>query len=142
MNETSYARNHERSIGSVAAEIRDELKDFIQTRVRMFKAELRETLATFKQAVPMAIVAIVLLATAYILLTLAVVGVVAVTFWNNPYRWFFSFLIVGLLWLIAGALTAFLASKRFRAHGMFPKRTLGVLKADKVWFEHEARSQL
>jgi len=142
MNETAYSRKHERSLGSLAAEIKGELTEFIQTRVQMFKAELRETIATFKQAVPMAMLAIALLATAYILLTLAFVGVVAVAFWNNPYRWFFSFLIVGMLWLIAGALTAFLAWSRFRAQRMFPRRTLGVLKADKVWFEHDARSQL
>jgi uncharacterized membrane protein YqjE len=141
MNETAYPRYRERSLGSVAGEIKEELKEFIQTRVQMFRAELQETLATFRKAVPMALIAIVLLATAYILLTLAVVGLVAVAFWNNPYRWFFSFLIVGVLWLISGALTALLAWSRFRAHGTFPKRTLGVLKADKLWFGQEARSR-
>ena len=141
MNETAYARNHDRSLGSVAGEIKEELKEFIQTRAQMFRAELQETLGTFRKALPMALIAIVLLATAYILLTLAVVGLVAVAFWSNPYRWFFSFLIVGALWLIGGALTAFLAWNRFRAHGTFPKRTLGVLKADKLWFEQEARSR-
>ncbi len=107
--------------------------DFIHTRVQMFKSELQETLATFKHVMPMAVIALTLLATAYLLLTLAVVSVVAVAFWSNPYHWFFAFLIVGGLWLIAGALTAFLAWNRIKGHG--------VLKADKIWLQHEARSQ-
>ena len=142
MNEAAHVRNHERSIGGVVAEIKDELIDFIQTRVRMFKSELHETVATFKRIVPMAAIAIILLTTGYVLLTLAVVGLVAVAFWNNPYHWFFAFLIVGVLWLIAGALTGFLAWNGFRTRGTFPNKTIGVLKADKVWFEREARSQL
>ena len=142
MNEAVDVRNHERSIGSVVAEIKDELIDFIQTRVRMFKSELHETVATFKRIVPMAAIAIILLTTGYVLLTLAVVGLVAVAFWNNPYHWFFAFLIVGVLWLIAGALTGFLAWNRFRTRGIFPNKTIGILKADKVWFEREGRSQL
>ena len=142
MNEAAHVRNHERSIGSVVAEIKDELIDFIQTRVRMFKSELQETVATFRRIVPMAAIAIILLTTGYVLLTLAVVSLVAVDIWNNPYHWFFAFLIVGVLWRIAGALTGFLAWNRFRTRGTFPNKTIGVLKADKVWFERQARSQL
>jgi uncharacterized membrane protein YqjE len=141
MNNAAYASSHERSLGSVAAEIRDELLDFIHTRVQMFKTELQETLATFKHVMPMAVIALTLLATAYVLLTLAVVSVVAVAFWSNPYHWFFAFLIVGGVWLIAGALTAFLVWNRIKGHGTFPRRTIGVLKADKIWLQHEARSQ-
>src|SRR3989454_5238895 len=86
MNNAAYTSNHERSLGSVAAEIRDELLDFIHTRVQMFKSELQETLATFKHVMPTAVIALTLLATAYLLLTLAVVGVGAVAFWSNPDR--------------------------------------------------------
>src|SRR5437016_13581838 len=103
MNNAAYTSNHERSLGSVAAEIRDELLDFIHTRVQMFKSELQETLPTFKHVMLMAVIALTLLATAYLLLTLAVVRVIAVAFSRNPYHWFFARLIARGLWLMAGA---------------------------------------
>ena len=86
MNETRYAENHTRNLAAIIAEIKDEIKDFVQTRVAMFKSELRETLDAWKTAVPLAGIAVLLLVTAYLLLTLAVVGLVAVAFWDNPYR--------------------------------------------------------
>src|SRR2546428_10787864 len=100
MNNAAYTSNHERSLGSVAAEIRDELLDFIHTRVQMFKSELQETLATFKHVMPMAVIALTLLATAYLLLTPPGVSVGAVALLGNPYPLFFAFLFVGGLWLI------------------------------------------
>jgi uncharacterized membrane protein YqjE len=65
---------------------------------------------------------------------------VAVAFWNNPYRWFFAFLIVSVVLAITGALTAWMALRGLRAHGLFPKKTVEVLKADKIWLQNEARS--
>src|SRR5438046_8939823 len=141
MNNAAYTSNHERSLGSVAAEIRDELLDFIHTRVQMFKSELQETLATFKHVMPMAVIALTLLATAYLLLTLAVVSVVAVAFWSNPYHWFFAFLLVGMLWMIAGDLTAFLARNRIKRQGTFSRRPIDVLNDDMIWLQHDTTSR-
>ena len=56
-------------------------------------------------------------------------------------RIIFALLIVGVSWLIGGAMMAFLARNKFRQHGLFPKKTVQVLKADKVWLEQEARTQ-
>jgi uncharacterized membrane protein YqjE len=138
MNETKYSENHVRSLAAIIAEIRDEVKDFVQTRVEMFKSEVRETLDAWKTAVPLAAIAVLLLATAYLLLTLAVVGLVAVAFWENPYRWFLAFLIVGVLWSIGGALLGWLALREFQSKGLFPRKTIEVLKADKIWIQSEA----
>ena len=131
--------DHSRSLGSIVTEIRDEVKDFAATRLEMLRAELREAVATIKRAIPAAAAAIVLLVTAYVLFTLAIVGLIEVAFWNNPYRWFFAFLIVAVVWAITGALTAWMAFRRFKTHGLFPKKTVEVLKADKIWLENEAR---
>ena len=138
MNETRYGENHTRNLAAIIAEIKDEIKDFVQTRVEMFKSELRETLDTWKTAVPLAATAALLLATAYLLLTLAVVGLVAVAFWDNPYRWFLAFLIVGVLWSIGGGVLGWLALREFQSKGLFPKKTMEVLKADKIWIQSEA----
>jgi uncharacterized membrane protein YqjE len=138
MSESRYSENHVRSLAAIIAEIKDEVKEFVQTRVEMFKSELRETLNAWKTAVPLAAIAVLLLATAYLLLTLAVVGLVAVAFWDNPYRWFLAFLTVAVLWSIGGGILGWLAVREFQSKGWFPRKTVEVLKADKIWIQSEA----
>ena len=60
MNETKYSENHVRSLAAIIAELKDEIKDFVQTRVEMFRSELRETLDAWKTAVPLAAIAVLL----------------------------------------------------------------------------------
>jgi uncharacterized membrane protein YqjE len=133
---------HGRSLGDVISEIKEEMRGFFSTRVEMFQSEFHETVQGWKQFVPLAAVALVLFATAYVLFTLALVSVVAVAFWNNPYHWFFAFLIVALTWTIAGALLAYFARMTYRNRAMFPKRSLGVLQQDKAWLQMEAKGHL
>jgi Putative Actinobacterial Holin-X, holin superfamily III len=142
MNEFKAARHDERTLAGLIIEIRDEIQQFLQTRVDMLRSEFRETVKTFKTVAPLALLATVLLASAYLLFTLALVGLIAVAFWNNPYHWFFAFLIVGAVWLSFGGLAAYFAWNRLRAHGMFPRRTVEVLKADKIWIQKGVRTQL
>jgi uncharacterized membrane protein YqjE len=122
-------------------EMKRELLDFVTTRVELFRSEVQETLAAIKSAAPLAVIAIVLMITAYLLLTLAVVGLIAVAFVGNPYAWFFAFLIAGGAWGLFGIIAAFLAMRSLRKLGFFPKKTIEVLKADKVWIDREVGSQ-
>lgn len=137
MNER-YSENHVRSLAAIVAEIKEEVKDFVQTRLEMFKSEVRETLNAWKTAVPLAAISVLLLATAYLLLTIAVVGLVVVAFWDSPYRWFLAFLIVGVIWSMGGAVLGWLALREFQSKGLFPRKTIEVLKADKIWIQNEA----
>jgi uncharacterized membrane protein YqjE len=139
MEETRHSGNGERRVTDVVAEIGDELRSFCVTRIEMFKAEVRESVADLKAAMPLVLVAAALLGTAGLLLTLALVALVAMAFMGNPYAWFFSFLIVGGLWLVTGGILTALAMNRLRRHGVIPKKTVQVLKADKEWFEAEVR---
>jgi len=138
MNENRYAENHSKNLAEIIAELKDEIKDFVQTRVELLKSEVRETLDAWKTAVPLAAAAVVLLVTAYLLLTIAVVAVVAVAFWNNPYHWLFAFLIVGVVWSLGGGILGWMALREFQSKGLFPKKTIEVLKADKIWIQSEA----
>ncbi|HKW27328.1 MAG TPA: phage holin family protein [Terriglobales bacterium] len=131
-----------RSFAGVVNEVKDELKEFLQTRIRMLKAELGEKMRTFKAALPMMATAIVFLATAFLLLTLCLVGLIAVAFYGDPFRWFFSFLIVGVLYSLIGGMTAVFGLKELRAQGIMPKKTIKVLKEDQIWLQHEARTQV
>ena len=141
MNETRNA-TAERALGTIISDIRDEFKEFLNTRMEMLKSEFHETAAAARTAVPLALVALGLLGTGMLLFTAAVVVLIAAAFAGNPYAWFFAFAIVGFIWMALGAGAAFFAYNAFRSKSMFPKRTVEVLQADKVWLQSEARSAL
>jgi hypothetical protein len=147
MNESrnSQARNgshDERTMAAIVAEILEDLQQFIQTRIELGRAELRGTMAAARIWVGLVAVALVLLTTAYLLITVALVALVSLAFVANPYRWFLAFLTVGLLWSTTGIVLASLAWTQFKARGMFPKKTVEVLKADKIWLQSQARSRM
>jgi uncharacterized membrane protein YqjE len=131
-----------RSLTGVLNEVKDEVKEFLQTRITMLKAELGEKMRTFKTALPMIITAVLLLWAAFVLFTLCLVGLVSVAFYDNPFRWFLSFIIVGVLYSIIGGMAAVFGLKELRAQGITPKKTIQVLKEDQIWLQHEARSQV
>lgn len=131
-----------RNIASLLAEIKDEIRDFLQTRIAIFKTELREKSQNLKTAAILAVSGLLLLTTAYMLLTLALVGLVAAAFPTSAYRWFFAFLAVGIFWSILGGIAAYFAKRELELKGLLPKRTLEVLKGDKVWVQTEVKNQI
>ena len=131
-----------RSFAGVVNEVKDELKEFLQTRIAMLKSELGEKMRTIKAAVPMLATAIVFLVTAYLLFTLCLVALISVAFYGNPFRWFLSFIIVAVLYSIVGDMAAVFGLKELRAQGLMPKKTIKVLKEDQIWLQHEARTQV
>lgn len=141
MNDYSKAPP-ERSLGDLIAELKEEATSFLTTRVEMFRSEFHETVSGWKSLLPLVAIAAVLLATAYALFTLALVSLVVVAFWGNPYHWFFAFLIVGFVWAVSGALVAFFAKVTFRNRALFPRKSLGVLQADRQWLQMETKGHL
>jgi uncharacterized membrane protein YqjE len=136
--EIGTARVPGRPLGDILREIKDELLEFVETRLRLLHSEFEETLQSARTSLPLVAAAIILLGTAYLLLVAALVGLVSFAFVNSPSRWPLSFLIVGSLWLIAGLVTALLARNSFRDRVSFPKKTIEVLKADGLWI-HEGK---
>ena len=130
----------ERSLADVAHEIKVELKDFIQTRVEMLRKELNENIASIKAGIPMLIAGAVLGWFCLMLLTAALVAVIAPAF-ENEYRWASALGIVGLAYLLIGGAAAWMGYREITARGLAPKRTLQVLKEDQVWLQNEARRQ-
>jgi uncharacterized membrane protein YqjE len=131
-----------RALASLLAEMKEELKDFIQTRVAMFQAELREKIAILKAAAPLALAGILLLLSAYFLLTLALVGLILAFIPDNPYRWAIAFAGIGVLWAILGAGAGYFAYRELQLKGLMPKRTVEVLKGDKAWIQSEVKNQI
>jgi|SRR5579859_3143344 len=131
-----------RSLVAILAEIRDELKDFAQTRIELFKRELQEKAAVIKSSVPAALIGVAFLTTAFLLLSLALVALVAAGFGDSTYKWFFGFLIVGVFWSVAGGMALYMAKRRLTQHGLTPQKTAEVLSGDKAWLQNEARNAL
>ena len=141
-NHQKFPETQLHELTHLVREMKRELLEFLTTRFELLRSELRDTVAAWRSAIPLGMVAILLLLTGYLLLTLAAVGLIAVAFWGNPYAWFFAFLIAGLAWTIFGGIAAYLAYNSLRQRGMFPKKTIEVLKADRVWIASEAGTRI
>lgn len=141
MNNNAETHHGVRGIASIAAEMKQEMKEFIDTRVAMVKAEFRDKLAHWKIAAPLACAGVVLVCTAYLLVTLSLVALAAV-FVDSQYRWFIAFLGIGILWALLGGIALYIAKKEFELHRLMPEKTIEVLKADKIWLQREARNQI
>ena len=131
-----------RSTAEILADMKNESVEFARIRVAMLQTELREAWGAARYALPWAAVAVVFMSTAFLLLTAALAGIVVAAFPNNPYRWFFGCLFVGAVWGFIGGAAAMSVRKKLRARNIIPKRTLEVLKRDKVWIQTEIRNRV
>jgi hypothetical protein len=123
------------------AELIGEIQEFFQTRSDLFKAETRQKLPHLRNAALLGLAGGLLLLTGYLFLAIAVVVLIASAFPQNPYRWFFGFLIVGIVSVGFGAIGAFLAKSEFDLKSILPQRTLTVLKSDKEWLRSRLRNE-
>jgi Putative Actinobacterial Holin-X, holin superfamily III len=130
----------EKSIGTVLAETKEELKNFVQTRLAILKAELSEKIKSWKALIPLAITAALVLVTAFFAVTFTLVALLAGLFQPRPLAWFFGGAIVSLLYLAIGAILGLTAVNRIKAVQMVPTRTLEVLKQDQIWIQKETKA--
>jgi uncharacterized membrane protein YqjE len=141
MNANPTGVNH-RSLTEILAEMKNEFQEFMQTRIELLRVELKEKARLIKAALPLAAVGLLFLTVAFILFSLALVGLVVVAFAGSPYRWFFAFLIVSFLWALFGGIAALLVQQQVRAKGVVPRKTIHVLNNDKAWLQREAKNIL
>lgn len=134
--------NGERSVAGVLSEIKDEVKDFIQTRIDMLKSEMKDKVSAWKTALPMIAAGLVFGVTAWFILTAALIAIIAEAFYPSRFAYFFSFIIVGIIYLLVGVISASFALRELKQRGMIPQRTIQVLKQDQLWIQTEARQQV
>jgi uncharacterized membrane protein YqjE len=134
--------NNGRTIAQVLSDAKEELKQFVDTRIAMLKTELKENLKTLKIAAPLAGVGVLLLATAYLLFTLALVGLVFAFLPDNAFRWCLALLAVAILWTILGGVAAYFAKREFEAKELMPNKTIRVLKGDRIWIQSEVKNRV
>ncbi len=129
--------NNGRTLAGVINDLKQELKEFIDTRVQMLTSEMKQKTAMLKMVVPMLIIAAALGWVGFLLLTIALVAAIA-----NLIGWGWSFLAIGVLYLLVAGATGFMAWREFQAEGVAPTRTIKVLKQDQIWLQNEARTQV
>ena len=130
----------EKPIAAVLAETKEELKNFVQTRVAILKAELSDKVKSWKAVIPMAVIGAVLLLTAWFAITFTLVALLSVLFQPSPFAWVFGGAIVSLVYLAIGAILGVSAVNRIKAVQMVPTRTLEVLKQDQIWIQKETKA--
>lgn len=135
INETTVGNG--RTLAGLMNEFKEELKDFVDTRLQMLKAEMKQKISMLRMVVPMLLVAAVLGAVGFLMLTIALVAALATLI-----GWGWSFLVVGVFYFLVAGATAFLAIREMQSEGVAPTRTLKVLRQDQIWLQNEARSQL
>jgi len=138
----NHEANNDRSFASILGETRDDIKQFFATRISLLGAELGEKLKVIGRTAPLAVLALVLLGTGYLMFTLSVVGLVRALLPATRFGWCLAFLAVAVLWTIAGGIAAWMAKRRFALKELMPNRTIGVLKEDGVWIQSEVKNQI
>ena len=131
--------NNGKNLATLLAEMKQELQDFAQTRITMLKVEVQEKLKVMKAAAPLAVLGALLLITAFLLFSLALVALVFAFLPDNEYRWFFAFLAIAVLWSVVGGIAVYMAKRELEVKGLLPKKTVEVLKEDKLWIQSEVK---
>ena len=130
----------EKSIATILAETKDELKQFVTTRVSILKAEIDEKIRRIKSVIPLAVVAVVFLLSGWMVFTFALIALLHGLFLPSVYAWLWASLIVTALYLVVGGIAGGLAYSEIKATSLTPTRTLKVLQQDQVWIQNEART--
>lgn len=134
IGETNASRG---SVSDAVVEIVNEVKQFVRTRYQMLRMEVKENMATWRRVAVLGALALVLLITAWLLFSLALVAVIAAAFYPSPYAWFLGFIIMTAVWGAGAGILALLAKHEMKAQDMYPKQTMETLKEDQVWVQNE-----
>jgi uncharacterized membrane protein YqjE len=130
----------EKSIATILSETKDELKQFVTTRVNMLKAEMDEKISRLKAVIPLAVVAALFLVSGWMVFTFALIALLYALFLPSTYAWLWAGLIVTAVYLLVGGIAGWLAYSEIKATSLTPTRTLKVLQQDQVWIQNEART--
>ena len=132
--------HNDKSIATILAETKDELKQFVTTRVNILKAEMDEKISRLKTVIPLVVAAALFLLSAWMVLTFALIALLHGVFVPSPYAWLWASLIVTVVYMVIGGAVGWFAYAEIKATSFTPTRTLKVLQQDQVWIQNEART--
>lgn len=130
-----------KTLPELITEVKDELKDFVATRLAMLRAEIRDKMRSFKLAAPGMIAGLVLVATGWLVLTGFLVCTIANAFQSPAWRYPIALAIVGGLYCIFGSIAITFAWQQIKETRVTPEHTIRVLKEDQIWLRTEVKTQ-
>lgn len=133
---------HNKSVPEVITDLKQELQEFVSTRVAILRAEMKENLQSVKMAIPVIVIGLGLLATAWLVLTGFLISIIAQAFTPNPWAYVVAFIIVAVAYALVGGLALLSGWKQLKQKGLKPERTIRVLQQDRIWIQQEGRAQL
>ena len=131
-----------KSIGQTIAELKNEARDFVSTRLQILMQEMNDKIKIWKVTIPILGVAALLAGMGFIVLTFAFVAFLRGLFLSSPYAWCYGALIVSAIYFFAAVGLFYLGKRELTQAGIAPTRTIRVLKQDQIWIQNEARSQV
>jgi hypothetical protein len=130
----------EGNLADVLSGIKEELKEFVQTRAQIFRAETQEKLRSWKKPVIMLALAAVLLLSAWFGCVFAFVALLHAFIVAGNYAWFWGSLIASGVFLVVALALGRAGYRAIKASSLAPQRTLRVLKQDQNWIRDRVRS--
>jgi hypothetical protein len=138
----TVVNTHVKTVADVVSDLKTELQEFLSTRVAMLRSELGAKLETVKTAMPMLVVGLLLLVTAWLAFTGFLIAIIAEALEPRPWAYVVSSLIVAFIYALVGSVAAMVAWKKMNATGVKPERTIRMLEQDRIWLQTEAKTQL
>jgi hypothetical protein len=123
----------ERSLAAVLTEIKEELKDFVQTRAQLLRTETVEKWEVWKRALIFLSAAALLLLTCWFTFAFSLVALLHGLLVSGSYAWFWGGAIAGALFGVVGFVLGSSGYRRMKSSGLAPSRTLRVLQQDRDW---------
>ncbi|HLW55614.1 MAG TPA: phage holin family protein [Candidatus Angelobacter sp.] len=127
----------EKSFAASLAELKDDLKNFVQTRIELLRAEISETLSAWKGPALLFAIAALMLLSSWFAMVFTLVAVLHSWIARTDFGWFWAGLIVTLFMLLAGVSLAAAGYAGLESKSLKPKRTLRVLKQDQEWVQKQ-----
>ena len=130
---------HRHTFASLISELKNESVAFVRTRTTLFLSEVRDKTRKSRKSALFGGVALIFGGVAFLLFTLAAVGLVAIAFWGTPFTFFWGLLIVGICCLLLGAINSIVAY--YGMTDLAPQKTIKVLQDDTSWVRAEVSRQ-
>jgi len=130
----------EKSFASEMAQIRDDVRRFVETRLLLLRTEIKQKVRAWRGSVILLAMAAVFLLSAWFSFVFALVALVRAWLASTGYGWLGGALVVAGVFLILGGICGVSGYQGIKASGLKPTRTLRVLRQDQEWIRRQARS--
>lgn len=128
----------EKSLASTVAEIKEDLKIFLQTRFELLRTEMTEKIRNWREPALLFTLAALMLVSSWFSLVFSLIALMRSWIEGLPFGWFWGGLVVAIFFLLAaGAMAA--AGYAGMPNTLKPTRTLRVLKQDQEWVQKQTR---